>query len=155
MYIIDTNSLMQLGNYYPGIFPSLWEKLEELVSNGDLISVKEVLNEIDRRSKYEYLDNWVESHKKIFKKPSKKEMVFIAEMFKEEKNRELVKHDNIRNGWPVADPFIIASGKINDGIVLSEEIYKKGGAQIPNICEKYEIECMKIEHFLKREELQF
>jgi len=155
MYIVDNSSFMVLGTYYPESFPTIWKKINDLVESGDFLSVKEVQKEIEAGCKFLHIEKWVKNNKAIFKKPTSQELTFVTEMFKEEKNRELIKHKNILNGSPVADPFIIASAKINGAIVITEESYKRGGARIPSICEKYDIDCIKIEQFLILEELIF
>lgn len=46
-YAFDSDSLINLfRHYYPERFPTLWEKFDALVSEGKLISVREVVNEI-------------------------------------------------------------------------------------------------------------
>ena len=46
-YVFDSDSLINLfRHYYPERFPTLWEKFDALVSGGELISVREVYNEI-------------------------------------------------------------------------------------------------------------
>jgi hypothetical protein len=47
MYIFDTSSLKQLFKFYPKRFPSLWQKFGNLMDSKKIISVKEVLNEIE------------------------------------------------------------------------------------------------------------
>lgn len=47
-YVFDTGPLIDLfKHYYPTRFPSLWEQFHDLVSEGKLISVREVYNEIN------------------------------------------------------------------------------------------------------------
>lgn len=46
-YIIDSSSLMELNRYNPiDVFPTVWDKLELLISRGLLSAPKEVLNEM-------------------------------------------------------------------------------------------------------------
>ncbi|MFX0203731.1 MAG: DUF4411 family protein, partial [Candidatus Hodarchaeota archaeon] len=46
-YVFDSDSLINLfRHYYPERFPTLWEKFNTLVSEGELTSVREVYNEI-------------------------------------------------------------------------------------------------------------
>ena len=47
MYVMDTNVLLFLQNhYFPSIFLSLWEFINELISENKLISIKEAQREI-------------------------------------------------------------------------------------------------------------
>jgi hypothetical protein len=48
IYIFDTSPLSSLfRNFYRRRFPSLWEKFDALVDNGQILSVREVLREIN------------------------------------------------------------------------------------------------------------
>lgn len=47
-YVFDSGALIDLfNNFYQERFPSLWEKFDRLVSDGTIISVREVYNEIE------------------------------------------------------------------------------------------------------------
>jgi hypothetical protein len=70
VYIFDTSSFKVLGNYFPKSFPTVWQKIDLLVSKGNLKSVREVLKEV------EYGNN-----KQIFLPPTAQETLFIAEIF--------------------------------------------------------------------------
>jgi hypothetical protein len=39
IYVFDTSSCVVLKNYYPNIFPTLWEQLNELIETGRVVSV--------------------------------------------------------------------------------------------------------------------
>jgi hypothetical protein len=46
-YVFDSSSLINLfWHYYPERFPTLWQKFDALVSEGEIGSVREVFNEI-------------------------------------------------------------------------------------------------------------
>ena len=47
VYIFDTSSFKVLGNYFPKSFPTVWQKINLLVSEGKLQSVREVLKEVE------------------------------------------------------------------------------------------------------------
>jgi len=48
IYVFDSNALIDLfSNYYPMRFPSLWKKFEEYITEGKIVSVREVYNEIE------------------------------------------------------------------------------------------------------------
>ena len=47
-YIIDSCSLMELNRHNPlDVFPSVWEKIEDLINKDLLVAPKEVLNEVN------------------------------------------------------------------------------------------------------------
>ncbi|MCZ6821218.1 MAG: DUF4411 family protein [Calditrichaeota bacterium] len=66
------------------------------------------------------------------------------------------------NGWkqrlkgtPVADPFVIASARIRQACVVTEEGKKKNAARIPNVCEYFGVDCTNLEGFMERERWRF
>ncbi|MCL4279662.1 MAG: DUF4411 family protein, partial [Ignavibacteriaceae bacterium] len=76
-YIFDNSSLMVLGNYYPKSFQTLWDDMNELVVSGKIFSVKEVRKEIEKNCRFPHIEEWVKKNRKIFRKPSSKELDFI------------------------------------------------------------------------------
>lgn len=49
-YVFDSNTLIALfRHYYPGRFPSLWQKFAQAVDSQTIISVREVKNEISQQ----------------------------------------------------------------------------------------------------------
>ena len=47
LYVIDMSSLKELHDRYPkSLFPTIWQKIEGLIQNGQLYSHIEVLREI-------------------------------------------------------------------------------------------------------------
>lgn len=58
VYVFDTSSLRVLGNYFPGRFPTFWERFEAEIANEEARSVREVYNELCRQSTKEWLLAW-------------------------------------------------------------------------------------------------
>ena len=112
MYIFDTNVFYALGVIYKSAFVTLWQRLEELVESGDLISVREVRREIETNCPYPQIAEWVASHKSIFKKPTPDEEEVVSALLRKPQYRLFIKRKNIVNELPVADPFIVAAGKV-------------------------------------------
>ncbi len=153
MYIFDTNVFYALGHYYPSRFPSIWTRLEDLTRNGDLGSVKEVLREIESNCPFESIENWAKDHRAIFKPASEEEMRFVARLFQKKPYQGFVKTQNILKGRPVADPFVIAAGKITGGNVVTLESQTAEGARIPAACRDFGVKCIDLEQFLELEKL--
>jgi len=155
IYVFDTSSFIVLTHYFPQRFPSFWEQFDEAVSQGAIISVREVYNELDAQISKKHLRDWLGSNKRIFLTPSKEETEFVAEIFAVPHFQYLVTQKQRLKGSPVADPFVIASAKINNGCVVTEEARKEDAARIPNVCHHFSIQCMNIEGFMRREGWQF
>jgi hypothetical protein len=155
MYIFDTNVFYALGHYYPSRFPTIWSRLEDLVKDGSLQSVREVLREIESNCPFETIEEWATAHRSIFQPPSEQEMKFVAKIFQKKQYQGFVKKQNILKGRPVADPFVIAAAKISGGEVVTLESATAGGARIPAACHEFGIKCINLEQFLEHEGLRF
>ena len=154
IYILDSNVLITLfKNFYRSVFPSLWQKFDAYVIAGQIISVREVLNEIEVRD--DQLSKWAKQNRKIFSQPSPEELVFITEIFKVPNFQNLVRAEERLKGKPVADPFVISKAKIIKGCVVSDEKIKPNAAKIPNICEHFGVEHLNLEAFMKTENWTF
>ena len=150
-YVFDSGPLIDLfRHYYPQQFPSLCEKFHTLVSNEEIISVREVYNEI--KSREDALANWAKDQKdKFFSPSSVEELKFITEFFKVQHFQAMIRNKERLQGKPVADPFVIARAKILNCPVVSTEIFKDNAAKIPNVCEHFSIPYMNLEGFMRQE----
>jgi len=155
MYVFDTTLLWAFGRYYPAQFPTIWKRVDQLVTEDVFRSVREVKREIEHNCAFEHIGRWVKSNHKIFKIPNEDESRFIAELFRKEQFRGLVRRQQMLKGLPVADPFVIAAAKIHNGCVITDESLKRGGARIPAICRDLDIACINIEEFLNHEGLKY
>jgi hypothetical protein len=155
MYVSDTGAFFSFGNYYPDHFPDFWKRINYLVENGKFVSTREVRREINRNFPFDHVAEWVKNHGDIFLIPSLEEQRFVRELFKKEKNRELIPKQHILKGFPVADPFVIAAAYLHKAKVITREAFKPGAAKVPNVCHSFGIECIGIEDFLKIENLVF
>jgi hypothetical protein len=155
VYIFDTNVFYALGHYYPSRFPTIWERIDSLAEEGELLSVKEVKRELEGNCPAEFVEEWVKKYRKIFHSPSGEEMTIVAEMFKKEQYRGFVKRQNILKGLPVADPFIVAAAKVLGAHVVTQESSKPGGARIPTVCHDLRVKCLDLEKFLEYEKLRY
>ena len=154
-YVFDSDSLINLfRHYYPERFPTLWEKFDALISAGELISVREVFNEIG--SSEDALATWAKEHKDIlFMESTAEELRFVAEIFKVEHFQAMIRKQQRLKGKPVADPFVIARAKISGACVVTQEKNTEKAAKIPNVCDNFEIPCINLEGFMEKEGWMF
>ena len=80
IYVFDTSSLSKLKHFFPGVFRSVWADLDSLVQSGDLISTREVWNEIERGDVDPHTSKWLKDRKQIFTTPSTAEQRFVAQI---------------------------------------------------------------------------
>lgn len=155
-YVFDADAFITLFTYfYESRFPSLWDNFNEMISNGTIISVREVYNEITCYHRDNRLTRWVKNNPKIFELPTPSETDFIKKIFQVPHFQALIPKREILEGKPVADPFIIAKAKIINGSVVTMEKFKENAAKIPNVCKHFEILCYNLEDFMEKENWKF
>jgi len=154
-YVFDSDSLIDLfRHYYPERFPTLWEKFDVLVSGEELISVREVFNEIG--SSEDSLGTWAKEQKNtLFLESTVEELRFVAEIFQVQHFQAMIRKQERLKGKPVADPFVIARAKITGACVVTQEKSTENAAKIPNVCDHFGIPCINLEGFMKKESWTF
>ncbi len=120
-----------------------------------LISTREVWNELQRGNPGRYSNEWFRSRKQIFTMPDSKELIFVAEIFRVRHFQFLIGEQQRLKGTPVADPFVIACAKARKGTVVTEEALKKNAARIPNVCQHFNIPCIDLEQFMQIQKWAF
>jgi hypothetical protein len=156
IYIFDNSSLSNiLNHYYQDRFPSFWEKFNEIIRNGNLISVREVRNELASKFDDESIVAILEHNKNFFTDPTNEELSFITQIYSVNHFQHNLDRKKILSGGYFADPFVIAKAWKVKGTVVTEEEYKEHGAKIPNICEHFKISCRKLEGFLNELDWKF
>ena len=131
-YIFDSNTLIKIFNhYYQDQFPSFWEKFNEYVNNGKIISVRAVKTELEDGR--DLLADFVVENNAIFHMPTDDETSFITEIFKVKHFQYLVNKKARLQGKEVADPYLIAKAKVSNICVVTEEKLKPNSAKIPNV----------------------
>lgn len=159
-YVFDTSSLRSLQHFYPSVFKSIWDELDALAGRSEMISTREVFNELERQAVSEEVLQWAKAHKALFATPTGPELQFVAEIFKIKHFQGLIGAQQRLKGTPVADPFVIACARINKATVVTEEGWQHGGkpltmkpnaAKIPNVCDHFKIPCVDLEAFMHQQ----
>lgn len=155
-YIFDTSAFIALfrkDNYDKDVFPTLWENFDMLVSVQQIISAREVRREIE--SKDDDLAAWAKKHSNLFHAPSERQTEFIKDLFSDSHFQGLIKYKKIVSGGYEADPFVIAYAYDVSGCVVTQEKNKPNAPCIPAICGEYEIQCVNLVGFMRKEKWQF
>ncbi|MDP2925198.1 MAG: DUF4411 family protein [Nanoarchaeota archaeon] len=159
VYIIDTCSLIDLNIHNPiDVYPSVWERLDELIKKGLLVAPKEVFNEIKQQD--DNLLKWVRGKKGFFKEVTQEQIRIVTEIL--QKYPSLIKVDRKYD----ADPFVIAlavemasnnqTTLINiKRIVVTEEKLAGLKVKIPLICKDYNIDCINVIDMFRSEGIKF
>jgi len=153
MYVFDTNAFIEIFKIPKKVFPSMWDKYDDLIKREKIISVREVAKEISEGDGL--LTEWAKNHKKVFQEPSDKEALFLLEIFKIKNFQQALEQKKRLKGGPFADPFVIVKAKIQNGIVVTNEKWKPTAAKIPNICKHFNVECINLEGFMEKEGWKF
>lgn len=150
-YVFDSNIFINLERRQPiDIFPSLWEKIGELMDQGTIISSQEVYDELLIGS--DDLEKWAKNRKKCFypsSVPVQQKVRTILATY-----RGLVEGGKKKNS---ADPFVIALAGIEQCAVVTEEVRTRNlkSPKIPDICDEYQIECIDFVTFAREQRLSF
>lgn len=157
MYVFDTSSFSALFKFYPSIFTSLWENVDNAVNSRLIISVSEAYIELEKRDRDETINEWLKNNKHIFIQPNIDEAIFLGEIFTAKNGhfQTLIDEKKRLKGGICADPFIIAKAKITKSCVVTEEFYKPHASKIPNVCEYFNIEYCTLEEFMKNNDWKF
>lgn len=150
-YIIDTSSFIVMGHFFPNRFPSFWERFNQCVDEGEVLSVREVYHELDNGLARPHLRLWLDEHRGLFLIPQSEETEFVREMFSTSRFQTLIRQKYLLTSKPIADPFVIAAGRVKGACIVTEEAKNDTAIRIPNICEHYRIECISLEELMERE----
>ena len=153
IYVFDSGPLIDIFNhYYPKQFPSFWERFNEYIDNGTIVSIRAVRKELEERG--DKLSDFVKEHN-IFTMPTNEETRFVATIFQNRHFEHLISEKARLTGKEVADPYVIAKAKISGACVVSQEKFKENAAKIPNVCKYFEIPCIDLKTFMENEDWSF
>jgi len=160
IYVFDTSSIRSLQHFYPRVFRSIWDGLGALVQQQQLVSTREVFNELERQAISAELLQWAKDNKAMFTTPSAAELQFVATILQIKHFQSLIGVQQRLKGTPVADPFVIACAKVQKGTVVTEEGWlhpsktltpKPTAAKIPNVCAHFKVPCINLEEFMQQQ----
>ena len=151
IYVFDTSSIRSLQHFYQSVFKTIWDGLDGLVQQQNLISTREVWNELGRQNVSADVLAWAKQNKQIFTTPNAAELQFVAQIFQIQHFQSLIGEQQRLKGMPVADPFVIACAKIKNGTVVTEEQLKPNAAKIPNVCAHFNVPCIDLERFMQQQ----
>lgn len=149
-FVFDTNILINLDNYNPKIFKSLWYNIYSMIENREIFSIKEVEREINKsddriNQKWQEINSQYDFFKDLSDCPNADKYwntIQDLEYFEEFQN-----FGNRSQLW--ADPYLIAVGKVEDIIVVTDEkMTYNPKRKIPYVCDKLNIKCMSLDDFM-------
>jgi len=152
-YCIDTCALIDLWRRYypPDVFESLWQDIEGLINNGNLVAPKQVYKEIERQD--DDLKDWAQDRRDMFEKLTIDQIETVSEILEE--HPQLVDKEKTSED---ADPFLIAQAICRDWVVVTSEQSSSNPnspPKIPDVCENYDVECYNLIEFFREENWQY
>lgn len=147
-YAIDTCSLINAAKNYSlkkTTFSPVWEKINDLIFEGLLISTTEVKEEL----KDDDLVEWSKRYDQLFHPLTEEVQKKATDILRSFPTMIKMKSTGNSN----ADPFLIATAILERAIIVTDERpgdEKTGDYHIPNVCRQYGIECITLNDFLDR-----
>ncbi len=153
LYILDTNVFREFFFHLPKkgkYFENIWRAIERGIEEGIYISVDECYNELECQfSKDATALKWIGERKGMFKNPDDAESKIMCKIFQQTKFQESIHRKNILDNRPSADAYIVAKGKHLQATVVTNESYKPNSAQLPNLCEALDVDCISYDDFME------
>lgn len=150
-YVVDTNALIDLWRrrYPRDVFPTLWQKIEELIVSGEMVAPLEVLNELQKQ--HDELFAWAKKQK-CFKDLDADQIDYVKKIL-----REFPSLIDEKKTVPDADPFVIALALAKGWRVVSSE--NPAGVsvrkRIPDVCAHYKVPCLGLLEFFRDRQWNF
>lgn len=154
-YVFDTSPLSVLfKNFYRRTFRSLWERFDELVEDGRIVSTREVLREIEDGASAA-LTEWAGQHAVLFATPTAAEGAFVARIYSVPHFQQNIEQQKLLQGGKHADSFVIAKAAVEGRAVVTMEQVRPNAVKIPNICQHFGVQWLSLEDFMEAEEWEF
>lgn len=132
--------------YPPDVIPALWEQLDRLAGTGTIICPDEVLREIARKD--DALHKWVKKRPRLFYPLDDPTQVAAAEVL-----AAFPKLVDTRRNRSVADPFVVATGRLRFATVVTGEkaVGTAERPRIPNVCAHFNVRSINMLDFIREQ----
>ena len=151
-YSVDTSAILdgRVRHYPPDVFPALWTRFDELIHDGQLGAVEEVLVELERKDDETYA--WASQRASMFVPIDDEIQRAVAEILSN--HPRLVDTRKNRSG---ADPFVIALAKVNGCLVVTGErpTNSVDRPNIPDVCSALGIRSLSLLELIREEQWAF
>lgn len=151
-YCVDTSGWLDgWQRHYPNdVFPTLWQRLDERITAGEIITSEEVYVELARKD--DDLHAWIQ-HRKHMLVPLDEDIQTRAGELLGQYPRLV---DTLRNR-STADPFVIATALSRGAIVVTGEVAtgRMDKPRIPDVCTVQGVRCMSFLQMIRELRLSF
>jgi hypothetical protein len=145
-YCLDTSAWLDgWRRYYPiHTFPSLWDRVEDLIRSGRLHWAEEVAHEILDHD----LTTWLTPHVSA--------VIQTAAIWNQAQTiLRTYNPDLHEKGILDADPFVIAAAQTQSLVVVTGELSSSGRPKIPDVCDQLKIGRMSFLQMIQQEGWKF
>jgi hypothetical protein len=150
-YVIDTGALIDLWRrrYPRDVFPTLWDNVDRMIQDGEIIAPQEVLHELEKQR--DDLCAWAKKQK-IFFSLDAEQLKWVKDIMS--RFPSLI---DPRSTDPDADPFVIALAISKGWSVISSENRAGRGQwmKIPDVCDHYGLKCLPLLDFFREKQWNF
>lgn len=152
IYIVDASSLISLNRFNEDVIEipkNVWQRLDELLEDGTLTSIRCVYNEIVTDStKPDKISLWLKPKKLQFPNPTNQQVLYMAEAVNQFSG--LVNPDSEKEQ---ADPWLVAYAremseldKEHEYVIVTQE-NKNSPIKIPAAAKHYRIRSINLKEF--------
>jgi hypothetical protein len=147
-YCIDTSALIAAWyeRYKPNRFPKLWEQLDQLITDGRLVSSSLVLRECSKQ-RSEELHAWLKPREAMFLMPDEAVQGQVDHIVNTYTGLVTAGKEKFQ-----ADPFVIALAKVGGHTVITEETGPTSLSKIPGVCNAMKVECVNLMQLIDEED---
>lgn len=145
-WCFDTSAFLEPWNrhYPPAIASQLWEIIDEMWDNAEIIVPEEVFHETKKFD--DEVHKWVKERKNRLREPTQDVQVEVSKIM--QSHAGLVAQGKGRSG---GDPWMIATASADSATVVTYEGFaqKQTKIKIPDVCRDLNIDCVQFHEFLK------
>jgi predicted nucleic acid-binding protein len=145
-YSFDTSAILngRRDLFRPTVFQTLWAQIEDAIVAGQIRSVDEVRNELNRRD--DDARQWADAQGDLFvplELPIQQSAAQILNL-----HPRLVSQGGRRSA---ADPFVIALAMVHNGTVVTEETARGNltSPRIPDVCGDLGVPCLNLMGYIE------
>lgn len=138
-YVLDSSCLIKLHRDQPiDIYPSVWERLSELLASGDAVIPREADREM--QVKDDELRRWLHARQVSVVESTEDELAVVMQI--------AARHPGwVRGKKNAADPFLIATASARGAVVVTDErgtgrATEDRNLRIPTVAAEFGVKCI-------------
>jgi hypothetical protein len=156
-YCLDTSFLIYLEmNFKPDnpVFSAIWKELDDLISQGCLMTSTFVQEEIEAyQGKETYLKKWLKKRKQIIRQMDAPSLILAQKVINEHQNTGFLKPKKWEANKNEADPYLIGLCKTHSWVLLTRESDDRVN-RLPMVARSYGVEVLPFVQFLEERKLK-